>query len=95
MEDLIYLKVGTFAMIAMEDGTIYKGYVKDVDILEEKVTLSNYRKFKYTLAGYVEAQCFNCEITIGATDVKPKVLTCMGTDPLFPLITGISPSEEL
>ena len=95
MEDLIYLKVGTFAMIAMEDGTIYKGKVKDVNILEEKVTLFNYSQFKYTLAGYVEAQCFNCEITIGATDGPPRVLTCMGTDPLFPLITGISPSEEL
>ena len=82
MEELILLKNDTFAMIAMKDGTIYKGKVKSVDILEETATLTNYRKFRYTLAGYEEVQCFNCDITIEHTGV----LTCMGTDPLWPII---------
>lgn len=91
MEDVIYLKEGTIAMIVTLKGTVYRGKVKSVDTLEkETVTLENYSKFEYTLAGYVEGYC-NCEITIEHTDV----LTCICTDPLFPIITGINTLEEL
>lgn len=85
MEDLIYLKVGTLAMIVTLKGTVYKGTVTNVDIEEETVTIENYNKFEYGLSGYVETYC------IGETTIKnTEVLTCICTDPLWDIVTGLN-----
>ena len=88
MEDLIFLKVGTLAMVVTLKGTIYKGKVKDVDTDKETATLKNFSKFERTSKGYIETQCMG-EITIKHTDV----LTCICTDPLWDIITGINTKE--
>ena len=88
MEDLIFLKVGTLAMVVTLKGTIYKGTVVSVNTKEETATLKNYNKFERTSKGYIETQCMG-EITIKNTDV----LTCICTDPLWDIITGINTKE--
>ena len=88
MEDLIFLKVGTVAQIVMLNATIYKGTVVNVDTDKETATLKNYSKFERTSKGYIETQCMG-EITIKHTDV----LTCICTDPLWDIITGINTKE--
>ena len=88
MEDLIFLKVDTVAMIVTLKGTIYKGKVKDVDTNKETATLKNYSKFERTSKGYIETQCMS-EITIKNT----QVLTCICTDPLWDIVTGINTKE--
>ena len=88
MEDLIFLKVGTLAMVVTLKGTIYKGKVKDVDTDKETATLKNFSKFERTSKGYIETQCMG-EITIKNT----QVLTCICTDPLWDIVTGINTKE--
>ena len=88
MEDLIFLKVGTLAMVVTLKGTIYKGTVVSVNTKEETATLKNYNKFERTSKGYIETQCMG-EITIKHTDV----LTCICIDPLWDIITGINTKE--
>ena len=88
MEDLIFLKVGTVAQIVMLNATIYKGTVVNVDTDKETATLKNYSKFERTSKGYIETQCMG-EITIKNTDV----LTCICTDPLWPIVAGINTNE--
>ena len=88
MEDLIFLKVDTVAMIVTLKGTIYKGTVVSVNTKEETATIKNYSKFERTSKGYIETQCMG-EITIKHTDV----LTCICTDPLWDIVTGINTKE--
>ena len=90
MEDLIFLKVGTVAQIVMLNATIYKGTVVSVNTDKETATIKNYSKFERTSKGYIETQ-YMSEITIKHTDV----LTCICTDPLFPIVTGINTLGEL
>lgn len=60
----------------------FSGIVKEVDIVEETVTLENGTAWTYELAGYIE------HVLDEKTLTSDEILTVLSNDPLWPIVAG-------
>ena len=81
-DEIFLLKEGYLAQIVTLRGDVFLGTVKEVDIVEETVTLENGTAWTYEIAGYV--QCVLDEKTL----TSDEILTCLSNDPLWPIVAG-------
>lgn len=81
-DEIFLLKEGCLAQIVTTRGDVFLGTVKEVDIVEETVTLENGTYWTYEIAGYVE------HVLDKKTLTSDEILTCLSNDPLWPIVAG-------
>lgn len=81
-DEIFALRPGYLAQIVTLRGDVYLGTVKEVDIVEETVTLENGTYWTYEVAGYVE------HVLDEKTLTSDEILTALSNDPLWPIVAG-------
>ena len=81
-DEIFLLKEGYLAQIVTTRGDVFLGTVKEVDIVEETVTLENGTAWTYELAGYVQWVLDEKTLT------SDECLTVLSNDPLWPIVAG-------
>ena len=82
IDEIFALREGYLALIVTTRGDVYLGTVKEVDIVEETVTLENIAYWPYEVAGYVARGLDE------KTLVNDEILTCLSNDPIWPIVAG-------
>ena len=81
-DEIFALRPGYLAQIVTLRGDVFLGTVKEVDIVEETVTLENGTAWTYEIAGYVE------HVLVEETLTSDEILTALSNDPIWKIVAG-------
>ena len=81
-DEIFALRPGYLAQIVTTRGDVFLATIKEVDIVEETVTLEDGTAWTYEVAGYVQ------RVLDKKTLTSDEILTVLSNDPLWPIVAG-------
>lgn len=82
IDEIFCFRPGYLALIVTTRGDVFLGTIKEVDIVEETVTLEDGTAWLYEVAGYVARGLDEKTLS------NDEILTCLSNDPIWPIVAG-------